>query len=104
MKLSKKWLNDYMQCNVSDKAFADAMTMSGSKVEGYEAEGAGLENIVVGLVTEIERHPDSDHLWVCQVDVGDEIVQIVTGAQNVTAGCYVPVAKDNSVVAGGKKI
>ena len=104
MKLSKKWLNDYVQCNVSDKEFVDAMTMSGSKVEGYEAEGAGLENIVVGLVTEIERHPDSDHLWVCQVDCGDETVQIVTGAQNVTAGSYVPVAKDNSVVAGGKKI
>jgi len=104
MKLSKKWLNDYVQCSVSDKAFADAVTMSGSKVEGYEAEGAGLENIVVGLVTEITRHPDSDHLWVCQVDVGDETVQIVTGAQNVAAGSYVPVAKDNSVVAGGKKI
>jgi len=104
MKLSKKWLNDYIRCEVSDKAFADAMTMSGSKVEGYEAEGAGLENIVVGLVTEIERHPDSDHLWVCQVDCGDEAVQIVTGAQNVTAGSYVPVAKDNSVVAGGKRI
>jgi len=105
MKLSKKWLNDYVQCNVGDKEFADAMTMSGSKVEGFEAEGAGLENIVVGLVTGIERHPDSDHLWVCQVDVGnEETVQIVTGAQNVTAGSYVPVAKDNSIVAGGKRI
>ncbi|MDR2687218.1 MAG: phenylalanine--tRNA ligase subunit beta [Oscillospiraceae bacterium] len=104
MKLSKKWLNDYVQCDVGDKAFADAMTMSGSKVEGYEHEGAGLENIVVGLVISIERHPDSDHLWVCQVDCGGESVQIVTGAQNVTAGSYVPVAKDNSVVAGGKRI
>jgi len=104
MKLSKKWLNDYVQCNVSDKQFADAMTMSGSKVEGFEAEGAELENIVVGLVTQIERHPDSDHLWVCQLDVGGETVQIVTGAQNVTAGCYVPVAMDNSVIAGGQKI
>ena len=104
MKLSKKWLNEYVQCNVSDKAFADAMTMSGSKVEGYEAEGAGLENIVVGLVTQITRHPDSDHLWVCQLDVGGETVQIVTGAQNVTQGCYVPVAMDNSAIAGGTKI
>ena len=104
MKLSKKWLNDYIQCNVSDKAFADAMTMSGSKVEGFAREGAGLENIVVGLVTQIERHPDSDHLWVCLLDCGTETVQIVTGAQNVTVGCYVPVAKDNSVIAGGQKI
>jgi len=104
MKLSKKWLNDYVQCAVSDKEFADAMTMSGSKVEGFEREGAGLENIVVGLVTEAVRHPDSDHLWVCQIDVGTETVQIVTGAQNVTAGCYVPVAMDNSVIAGGQKI
>jgi len=112
MKLSKKWLNEYVQCNVGDKEFADAMTMSGSKAEGYETEGAGLENIVVGLVTQIERHPDSDHLWVCRVDCGTaqadmgggETVQIVTGAQNVTAGSYVPVAKDNSMIAGGKRI
>ena len=104
MKLSKKWLNDYVQCNTGDKEFADVMTMSGSKVEGFEREGAGLENVVVGLVTQTERHPDSDHLWVCQLDVGNETVQIVTGAQNVTAGCYVPVAKDNSVLAGGQKI
>ncbi|MCL2299633.1 MAG: phenylalanine--tRNA ligase subunit beta, partial [Firmicutes bacterium] len=104
MKLSKKWLNDYVHCGVSDKAFADAMTMSGSKVEGFARADEGLENIVVGLVTEITRHPDSDHLWVCRVDCGGETVQIVTGAQNVTAGSCVPVAKDNSVIAGGKKI
>jgi len=104
MKLSKKWLNDYVQCNVSDKEFADAMTMSGSKVEGFSSEGEELQNVLVGLVTQIERHPDSDHLWVCQLDVGNEIVQIVTGAQNVAAGCYVPVAMDNSVIAGGQKI
>jgi len=104
MKLSKKWLHDYVQCAVSDKDFADAMTMSGSKVEGFEREGTALENIVVGLVTEAARHPDSDHLWVCQLDVGSETVQIVTGAQNVTEGCYVPVAMDNSAIAGGQKI
>ena len=104
MKLSKKWLNDYVQLSVSDKEFADAMTMSGSKAEGFEADGAQLRGIVVGRVASIERHPDSDHLWVGQVDVGAETVQIVTGAQNVTAGSYVPVALDGSVVAGGKKI
>ncbi|MDR1927182.1 MAG: phenylalanine--tRNA ligase subunit beta, partial [Oscillospiraceae bacterium] len=104
MKLSKKWLCDFVQPPVSDKEFADAMTMSGSKVEAVERPGAALENIVVGLVTAMERHPDSDHLWVGQVDIGGESVQIVTGAQNVTVGAYVPVAKDRSVVAGGKKI
>ena len=106
MKLSKKWLQDYITLpeGLTDKAFADAMTMSGSKVEGFAPDGAELKNIVVGLVTSIERHPDSDHLWVCQLDVGTETVQIVTGAQNVTQGSYVPVAKDNSTLADGKKI
>ncbi|MCL2531686.1 MAG: phenylalanine--tRNA ligase subunit beta, partial [Oscillospiraceae bacterium] len=96
MKLSKKWMQDYIALDCSDKEFADAMTMSGSKVEAFEQEGSQLQNIVVGLVTAIERHADSDRLWVCQIDVGSEQVQIVTAAQNVTAGCYVPVAKDNS--------
>ena len=105
MKLSKKWLHDYVQFDMSDKAFADAMTLSGSKVEGFGREGTGLVNVAVGLVTQIERHPDSDHLWVCQLDVGgSEPVQIVTGAQNVTAGRYVPAALDNSIIAGGQKI
>jgi phenylalanyl-tRNA synthetase beta chain len=106
MNLSKNWLSEYISLpeDMTDKAFAEAMTISGSKVERFERTGAELENIVVGLVTAAEKHPDSDHLWICQVDVGDETVQIVTGAQNVTLGCYVPVAKDNSVVAGGKRI
>ncbi|MCL2446165.1 MAG: phenylalanine--tRNA ligase subunit beta [Oscillospiraceae bacterium] len=104
MKLSKKWLGDYIQLDCSDKQFADAMTLSGSKVEAFEQEGNQLQNIVVGLVTAIERHADSDRLWVVQIDVGSEQVQIVTAAQNVTVGCYVPVAKDNSVIAGGVQI
>ncbi|MDR1465198.1 MAG: phenylalanine--tRNA ligase subunit beta [Oscillospiraceae bacterium] len=107
MKLSQKWMLDCVALpeGLTDKAFADAMTLSGSKVEAVEREGGELENIVVGRVTAIERHPDSDHLWVAQVDVGGgESVQIVTGAQNVVADAYVPVAKNNSVVAGGKKI
>ena len=105
MKLSKKWLAEYCKLSVTDKAFADAMTMSGSKVEGFESEMAELANIVVGQIVAIERHADSDHLWVCQVDVGGEApIQIVTGAQNLTAGDIVPAALDKSVVAGGKKI
>ncbi|MCR4615290.1 MAG: phenylalanine--tRNA ligase subunit beta [Clostridiales bacterium] len=105
MKLSKKWLNDYVKLNITDKEFASGMTLSGSKVEGYEEEGSELKNIVVGQVLSLERHPDSDHLWVCQVDVGEsEKLQIVTGAQNLKAGDHVPVALNNSVVHGGQKI
>ena len=105
MKLSKKWLRDYVPVEVSDKEFADVMTLTGSKVECYEQEGAELRNIVVGKVLSLERHPDSDHLWVCQVDAGgDAPLQIVTGAQNLTAGDVVPVALDDSVVSGGKQI
>jgi phenylalanyl-tRNA synthetase beta chain len=80
------------------------MTMSGSKVEGYEIEGQEIQNVVVGQVTAMERHPDSDHMWICQVNLGDETVQIVTGAQNVSTGDFVPVAKHKSVLPGGHKI
>ena len=104
MKLSKKWLQAYVPVTASDKEFADVMTLTGSKVECFETEGEGLRNIVVGQVLSLERHPDSDHLWVCQVDVGSETLQIVTGAQNLKAGDVVPVALDDSVVAGGKEI
>lgn len=105
MNLSKKWLNDYVKLDVTDKQFADDMTISGSKVECYETEGAELKNIIVGKVESLERHPDSDHLWICRINVGkEENIQIVTGAQNLTEGDIVPVAMDNSVVFGGHKI
>ena len=105
MNLSKKWLNDYVSIAVGDKEFSDAMTMSGSKVEGYKKEGSELRNIVVGQVLSLDKHPDSDHLWVCAVDAGSASpVQIVTGAQNVRQHDFVPVALDCSVVAGGKEI
>lgn len=105
MDLSKRWLLDYVDIDVSDKDFAEDLTISGSKVESYAHEGAELENIVVGQVLSLVRHENSDHMWICEVDVGEEEkLQIVTGAQNVTAGDYVPVALNNSVVAGGHKI
>ena len=105
MLLSKKWLQAYVNVAASDKEFADVMTMTGSKVECFSQEGEALRNIVVGKVLSLEHHPDSDHLWVCQVDAGSETpLQIVTGAQNVQSGDYVPVALDDSVVAGGKQI
>lgn len=70
MNLSKKWLLDYIDLNVDDKTFSDEMTLSGSKVEGYVKEGADLTNIVVGKLLSLEKHPDSDHLWICQIDAG----------------------------------
>ena len=105
MNLSKRWLAEFVQVDDTDRNFAEALTISGSKVESYEHEGAKLENIVVGHVEEIERHPDSDHLWVCKIDDGSgEIIQIITGAQNVSKGDYVPVARHKSVIASGDKI
>lgn len=105
MKLSKRWLNDYVKPNVGDQAFADAMTLSGSKVESWAPEGADIENVVVGRVVSIERHPDSDHLRVCRVDVGTgETLQVITGAQNVRPGDFVPAALDGGAVAGGRQI
>ena len=105
MLLSKKWLKSFVDIDVSDKEFADVMTMCGSKVECFEKEGEELSNIVVGKVLSLERHPDSDHLWICKIDVGaEDTLQIVTGAQNLKEGDIVPVALDNSVVSGGKHI
>ncbi len=105
MNLSKKWLNDYVKLDVTDKQFADDMTMSGSKVEGYETEGSDIKNVIVGKVVSLTRHPDSDHLWVCQIDVGKgENIQIVTGAQNLKEGDIVPVAMDDSYITGGVHI
>lgn len=105
MLLSEKWLKDYTDPAVSQKEFIDAMTMSGSKVEGYKKEGAELSNIVVGKILSLVRHSDSEHLWICEVDTGEKgILQIVTGAGNLKVGDYVPAALDNSVVFGGKEI
>ena len=106
MNLSMKWLSDYVDIgDISTHEFAEAMTMSGSKVEGYETEGSEIKNVVVGKVTEIVRHPDSDHMFTCQVDVGAGApIQIVTGAQNVHQGDYVPVAMHDSYLPGGKHI
>lgn len=105
MNLSKKWLLDYIDLNVDDKTFSDEMTLSGSKVEGYAKEGADLTNIVVGKLLSLEKHPDSDHLWICQIDAGQgDPLQIVTGAQNLKEGDFVPVALDHSTVHGGKQI
>ncbi len=105
MNLSRKWLNEFVKIDVPDKEFADAMTLSGSKVEGVSIEGAEISNVVVGRVLSLVRHPNSDHMWICRVDVGQAApVQIVTGAQNVKENDLVPVALDGSALPGGKEI
>ena len=104
MDLSLRWLGDYVDTGVTPKQFCDAMTMSGSKVECYSEEADYITNCVVGRIINIEKHPDADKLQVCQVDVGDRSVQIVTAATNVFEGALVPVALDNSTLANGVKI
>ena len=105
MKISRKWLADYTDIKASPQEYEDAMTMSGSKVEATFNPSDEIKNVVVGRVESIDRLPESDHLWVCQVDVGRDVsVQIVTGAQNVKAGDIVPVALHKSLLPGGKKI
>ncbi len=107
MKLNRKWLHEEFVdlSHVSDKEFVEVLTVAGQKVETYERLDAEIKNVVVGKVLEIVRHENSDHMWVCQIDVGEaEPVQIVTGAQNVKQGDLVPVAKHNSWLPGGVHI
>ena len=93
MNLSKNWLSDYVDVSDIDvKAYCDRMTDTGSKVEGYEILAEDIENVVVARITEIKPHENSDHLQICQVDIGEKTVQIVTGAQNVFEGAIVPAA------------
>ena len=105
MNLSMRWLDEFVHVDTPIHDFWEALTMSGSKVEGYEVEGTEIENVVVGKVLAMERHPNSDHMWICQVDVGkSEPVQIVTGAQNVHVGDLVPAALHKSHLPGGVTI
>ena len=105
MNLSRKWLNEFVTIDANDKDFSEAMTLSGSKVETFEDLGAEISNVVVGKILSMEHHPDSDHMWICQLDVGaEEPTQIVTGAWNIHEGDLVPVAKHKSTLPGGIKI
>ncbi len=104
MKLNRKWLHEEFVdlSHISDKEFVEKLTVFGQKVETYERMDAEIKNVVVGKVVSIVRHENSDHMWVCQVDVGEEEpVQIVTGAQNVREGDLVPAALHNSWLPGG---
>ncbi len=107
MRLNRKWLNeDFVDLReVSDKEFVETMTVFGQKVETWERMDAEIKNVVVGKVLSMVRHPNSDHMWICQVNVGgEEPIQIVTGAQNVHEGDLVPVALHNSWLPGGVHI
>ena len=108
MLLSRKWLNEFVDVSLDeykDREFAEAMTVSGSKVEITEDLSKKIRNVVAGRVISMEKHPDSDHMFVCMVDVGkDSPVQIVTGAQNVKTGDIVPAALDGSLLPDGTEI
>lgn len=104
MKASIEWLEEYANINVEAKKLGDILTMTGSKVETIESKGKDIKNVVVGKILEIEKHPDADKLIVTKVDVKEEILQIVTGANNVKVGDIVPIAKDGSELPGGVKI
>ncbi len=102
MNTALSWIKAYVpDLDVTAQEYTDAMTLSGSKVEGYECLDKNLEKIVVGQIEKIERHPDADKLIICQVNVGDKTIQIVTGAPNVKEGDKVPVVLDGGKVAGG---
>ena len=104
MKINRKWINEEFVdlSHVSDKEYVEKLTIFGQKVETYERLDAEIKNVVVGKVVSIERHQNSDHMWICQIDVGqEELVQIVTGAQNVHVGDLVPAALHNSWLPGG---
>ena len=101
MNTALSWIKAYVpDLAVTAQEYTDAMTLTGTKVEGYECLDKNLDKIVVGQITEIERHPDADKLVVCQVDLGGTSTQIVTGAPNVKVGQKVPVVLDGGRVAG----
>ncbi len=105
MKIAMSWFNDYVDLSdIPPKEFADAMTMSGSMVEGVESLGAEIENVVTGKILSVEKHENADSLQVCMLDIGGQMLQIVTGATNVGEGQIVPVATHGAKLAGGMSI
>lgn len=104
MKTSYKWIKSLVPgLNASSREYMDALTLSGTKVEFFEQLDANLDKIVIGKIQSVDPHPDADKLVICQVDVGTEVIQIVTGAPNVFPGAVVPVVLDGGRVAGSHK-
>ena len=102
MNTALSWIKAYVPgLTCTDQEYCDRMTLTGTKVEGFERMDKNLEKIVVGQIEKIEKHPDADKLIVCQVNIGSEVIQIVTGASNVKVGNKVPVVLDGGKVAGG---
>ena len=106
MKSSLLWMQDYVDVDMNQdmQAFADTLTIAGIPVEQVEYWGNEIKNVVTGKILKIEKHPDADHLVICQIDVGTEQLQIVTGAANVREGQIVPVAVHGAHLPGGVKI
>ncbi|HHT45095.1 MAG TPA: phenylalanine--tRNA ligase subunit beta [Fastidiosipila sp.] len=104
MKASMNWLNDFVKIDESPQSFADKMTLSGSKVEELIVENVLMRDIVTGRIVELEKHPQADKLLVLKVDIGDDVLQIVSGAPNLETGQVVPVAKVGSVLPDGTTI
>ena len=104
MKASVEWLKEYSDIDVDVKELGDILTMTGSKVETIDQKGNDIKNVVVGKILKIEKHPNADKLVVTNVDVGTEILQIVTGANNIKVGDIVPIAKDGAELPNGVKI
>ncbi len=102
MNTPLSWIRAYVpDLDITAQEYTDAMTLSGTKVEGYTCLDKNLEKIVVGQIEKIDRHPDADKLIICQVNIGNEVIQIVTGAPNVKEGDKVPVVLEGGKVAGG---
>lgn len=104
-----KWLLSYTDLKINTKEeiheLASEMTLTGTKVEEVVSKGEEIDRVVVAKCLEVRRHENSDHLFVCKLDIGaDEPIQIITGAQNMRAGAYVPAALDGSTIAGGRVI
>jgi phenylalanyl-tRNA synthetase beta chain len=102
--LSMRWLGDYIKFDATPKQFSDAMTMTGSKVEGWSVEGSEISGVVVGRIDTIHPHPNAENLLVCLIDTGDETLSVVTGAKNIKSGDLVPVALEGAVLPGQKVI
>ena len=104
MFVSMNWLKNYIDIDIDINEFADKMTMSGSMVEEINIIGNDIKNVIVGRIETVTNHPDADKLVICKVDVGKEKLQVITGADNIAKGDYVPVAVHGALLPGGIKI